>query len=260
MTTVNDIFSYLNEKAPISLKMDFDNVGLLVGSKEASVSKVLVALDITSDVIQEASSKEADLIVSHHPVIWDAMKSLRSDNVQQDKVINLIKNNIAAICMHTNLDIVDEGVNDVLLKKLGLKYQCILDEYENEIGCGRIGILHSEMELNEFLEVVKIKLNNKGLRYFDAGRPVKRVAVMGGAGGSSLETAFNKDCDTYVTSDIKYDQFLLASELKINLIDAGHYCTEHPIVYTIKDWLETKFNYIDVIISDSNADIIDYIM
>ena len=116
---VKDIYSYLCTKAPLELQMDFDNSGFLVGDPEQDVSNILIALDITSEVIAEAIDRNVQLIVSHHPVIWEPMKQVLSSDPQQNKIIKLIKNNIAAICMHTNLDIAEGGVNDQLLKLLG---------------------------------------------------------------------------------------------------------------------------------------------
>ena len=113
---VKDIYSYLCTKAPLELQMDFDNSGFLVGDPEQDVSNILIALDITSEVIAEAIDRNVQLIVSHHPVIWEPMKQVLSSDPQQNKIIKLIKNNIAAICMHTNLDIAEGGVNDQLMK------------------------------------------------------------------------------------------------------------------------------------------------
>ena len=115
MVKVVEVFEYLNKLAPVSLKMDFDNVGLLVGDATQSVSKCLVSLDITDEVIDEAACFGADLIVSHHPIIFGAVKSVTADDLVGRKIIELVRNNISAICMHTNLDIAEGGVNDALM-------------------------------------------------------------------------------------------------------------------------------------------------
>lgn len=250
---VNDILRFLSDKAPLELQMDYDNAGLLVGDPYASVEKILVALDITSDVIDEAHQFGAQLIVSHHPVIWEPMKSILYDKVQDYKVIQLIKSDIAAICMHTNLDIAKNGVNDVLLHTLGAEYIGILEYTGDNEGCGRIGRLPVAQTLSGFLELCKSRLHTNGIRFHDAGREVLNIAVMGGSGGNEIELAFSAGCDTYITSDIKYDQFLLAKELGINLIDADHFCTENPITNQIYQWLIEKYPEINVKVSSKHC-------
>ena len=238
---VKDIYSYLCTKAPLELQMDFDNSGFLVGDPEQDVSNILIALDITSEVIAEAIDRNVQLIVSHHPVIWEPMKQVLSSDPQQNKIIKLIKNNIAAICMHTNLDIAEGGVNDQLMKLLGAKTT------------GIIGELASPMELPEFLEYCKKTLKANGLRFYNAGKKVQKIAVMGGSGGNELPLAWTNGCDTYITSDIKYDVFLLAQEIGINLIDADHFSTENPVTDVLYHWIKDFSEEIHVFTSDKQG-------
>ncbi len=254
MAKVGEIFEYLNELAPVSLKMDFDNVGLLVGDAEREVHKCLVALDITDEVIAEAESLGAQLIVSHHPIIFGAVKSVTADDLVGRKIIALVSKDISAVCMHTNLDIAQGGVNDALMAALSVEPQswleaCGCDGTGDPVGCGRIGELAEPMAFEDFLTLCKSALRANGLRYHYAGRPVKKLAVMGGAGGSSLIDAVRAGCDTYVTSDIKYNSFLDAKELGINLIDADHFCTENVIVPVLADKLRTRFAGVGVSVS-----------
>lgn len=257
MTKVCDVFEYLNGIAPVSLKMDFDNVGLLVGDGNNAVRKILVALDITDEVIDEATAFGAELIVSHHPIIFEPMKSVLYSDLGGRKIYKLVKNDISAICMHTNLDIADGGVNDALISALGavsvgyLEYTGTDSNGENH-GCGRVGELENEMNLNDFLALCKSKLNSNGLRYYDAGLPVKKLAVMGGSGGSSVQLAKEMGCDTYVTADVKYNNFLDAKELVINLIDADHFCTENVIVPILFEKLAENFPDCEIKISEKH--------
>lgn len=246
---VKNIYEYLEELAPVELKMDFDNVGLLVGDADSEIKSCLVALDITEAVIDEAVHKGAQLIVSHHPVIFEPMKSVASDNEQGRKLVKLIRNDIAAICMHTNLDIAEGGVNDALMAALGCSALAPLDED----GCGRIGEYSRPIEFRQFLKHCKDALNANGLRYYDAGAPVKRIAVMGGSGGGSLLRTKALGCDTYVTADVKYNQFLSAVDLGINLIDADHFCTENVIVPVLASKLKARFPELDVAISECHG-------
>lgn len=254
MRTVKNIFDYLDTLAPIGLKMSFDNVGILAGSENASVKKCLLALDITDDVIDEAVLIGADLIVSHHPLIFHDLKSIVAEDLVGRKIIKLIKNDISAVCMHTNLDIAQGGVNDALMRALGgcvsgFLEPCGMDADGAPVGCGRIGELPESVDLQSFLAICKNKLLVNGLRYHNAGRPVKKLAVMGGSGGDCIALAESLGCDTYVTADIKYNGFLDAKELGINLIDADHFCTENVVISILHEKLSAEFDDVDFSIS-----------
>ena len=254
MPKVREIRDYLEMRVPSSLKMDYDNVGLLVGEPDCDVIRALVSLDITPRVIDEAAEHGAQLIISHHPVIFNPLKRVIASDSEGKKIISLIQKRISAICLHTNLDAVSGGVNDALMAAIGAKADGILDEmgkdeFGNALGIGRTGALDEPKEFTEFLKACKAALNTKGLRYHNAGRKVSRVAVCGGSGGASIQQAFDKGCDTYVTSDIKYDQFLTAAELGINLIDGDHFCTENVAVPVLRDMLLEGFPELDVMIS-----------
>ena len=163
MVKASDIYKYMCELAPMELKMDFDNPGFLVGDKEQELSKCLVSLDITSDVIKEAVEKGCGLIVSHHPVIWYEMKSLCTDDMQAKRVMELIRNGISAICMHTNLDIANGGVNDVLCDRLELENRDVFiasEGFENT-GLGRIEEYKKEYNIPQKTSKSIIKLFNR---------------------------------------------------------------------------------------------------
>ena len=245
MNTVREIFDALCEIAPIELQLENDNAGFLLGRAEAPVKKALLSLDVTDEVAQEAASCGAQLIISHHPVIWHEMRSFTDLTPGNDKLLRLIENGIAVISMHTNLDIAAGGVNDVLLALLGAQNEGCFDEE----GCGRKGRLEKPLPLLDFLAVCKEKLGTNGLRFHDAGRPVEQIAVLGGSGGSSLIEAWRAGCDTYVTADVKYSVFLQARELGINLIDGDHFCTENPIIPVLAQKLQDAFPETEFVIS-----------
>lgn len=250
MIKVVDVFELLEGKAPCALKLDFDNVGHLVGHADAAVTRVMCALDVTDDVIDEAVACGAELIVSHHPLIFDAVKSVTDATWVGRRILTLAENRIAAICMHTNLDAAKGGVNDALMAALGGRVTEVLDPVSS---IGRIGELDSDMSLADFLKQTKAALNANGLRYHDAGRAVRRIACCGGSGGSDIALAHDAGCDTYVTADVKYDQFLEAKSLGINLIDADHFCTENVVVPVLAEWIHTAFPALDVRISQSHG-------
>lgn len=236
--------------------MDFDNVGLLVGDACQRVSRVLVALDITSQVIDEAEETGAQLIVSHHPVIFHKLSGVTWDDPVGRLVMRLVRGEISAICMHTNLDVARGGVNDALADALGLQ-SCTLLASEGvdggvEYGIGRVGELPRAESVRAFLMRVREALGANGLRYVPAERDVKRVAVGGGACGSYLEAACAAGCDAFVTADVKHDRFLTARDLGITLIDAGHFSTENPVCAVLRDDLAQEWPKLWVRIAGAN--------
>ena len=243
MTTVREIESFLYGWAPRELAESWDNVGLLVGDPEATVERVLVALDITPQVAEEALERGCQLIVAHHPVMncaWHPVQTVRADDRQGRTLTALLRGGVAAICMHTNLDAAEGGVNDILAEKLGLTQPEMLTEEK----IGRIGTLKCEIPLVEFTHSVIELLGCNGLRYVDAGRPVHRVAVGGGACGCYIPQAVAAGCDTFVTSDLKYNDFLDTEGL--NLIDAGHFPTENVVCPALRDRLQRAFPAVDI--------------
>ena len=253
MPTVSEILAFLDSKAPLSTKMEWDNVGLLAGFAGQEVKRILIALDITDEVVSEAAAIGAELIVSHHPLFFD-LKSVTDKDGTGRKIVNLIKNGISAICLHTNLDAASGGVNDTMAALLGLSNVRLLSEEGkgpdgSAYGIGRYGELPEPVSMDSFLQLVKSKLVCNGLRYHDSGKPVRRVAVLGGSGGGDMKHAIEKGCDTFVTADIRYNTFLDAKEEGLNLIDADHFCTENVVCPRLKQWLGEAFTGIEVDIS-----------
>lgn len=250
MRKAGEIYDYLKELAPLELQMDFDNSGFQLGRLDAEVNRALLALDVTEEVVGEAIELGAQLIISHHPLIFSKLRS-----IMDTKLLRLAENRIAVISMHTNLDIAAGGVNDVLITLLGARADGPLDP-DN---CGRVGELPEAQQFDSFLRFCKTALDSKGLRYYDAGRPVKRLAVMGGSGGDYIGCAVEKGCDTYVTADIKYHQFLEAKELGINLIDGDHFCTENPVIPSLCEKLRHEFPDVCFTVSASHGQVISFI-
>jgi len=256
MATVNEIFSYFEENVPTYMKMDFDNPGFLAGNGDREVRQVLLALDITDDVIDEATRLGVQLIISHHPLFFELHNVSTNDFVGR-KLVALLEAHISAICLHTNLDAVAGGVNDALMDALSAETAGILDPMGTAsdgtpFGGGRFGYV-SEMPMDRFLPLCKEKLRANGLRYVDVGRPVHRIAVCGGAGGSLLMNAVELGCDTFITGDVKHNVFIDAGELGINLIDAGHFPTENVVLPYLAGALLEAFPNLDVRISDTHA-------
>jgi dinuclear metal center YbgI/SA1388 family protein len=256
MTTVADILKFMESVAPRSMKMDWDNVGLLCGSPATTVSKILVALDPFEHVCKEAADWGAELIVTHHPIIFQAMKSITDDTSIGRGIMTLLRGGICAINAHTNLDQAPGGVNDVLAAKLGLENIGIVNPV-NGIGLMRCGEV-AEQPLAQFLATVKENLRCDGLRYVDSGKPVRKVAVGGGSCAGGMEEVLATGCDTFVTADIKYNQFWNAKDLGLNLIDAGHFHTENPVVAVLAEKIAAAFPEIEVRISETHWDCAKY--
>jgi len=263
VTTVGMVYDHLQEKAPFELQEGFDNAGFLVGREDASVSKLLVALDITEQVVQEAAEQGAQLIVAHHPVIFGGVRSVTDRTVTGRILLSLAENGIAAICAHTNLDAVEGGVNDALALRLGLTdigqlKQTGLDGQGRPYGIGRVGLV-PEQALYDFAMAVKRLLGANGIRLVDGGKPVRMVAVGGGACADMMGDALVQGCDTFVTSDVKYHQFLEARALGLNLVDAGHFPTENVVCPVLESWLAQRFPHVSVSISQRHAEVFSYL-
>ena len=262
MATAADILAFIETLAPRAMKMDWDNVGLLCGSKAAPVSKVLVALDPFEGVCAEAESWGAQLIVTHHPIIFQPLKAVTDDTSIGRSILKLCRAGISAINAHTNLDCAPGGVNDLLAQKLGLSDIQVIDPMGIDAEGREWGLLRkgrvNQQTLEDFLPKVKSALRCEGLRYASCGKPVCHVAVGGGACASELMDAARAGCDTFVTSDVKYNQFWEATELGLNLIDAGHFHTENPATAYLAEAIAAAFPEIEVKISQTHWDCAKY--
>lgn len=257
MATVADILDFIETIAPAHMKEDWDHVGLNCGRMDREVKTVLVALDPFTDVCREAKQIGADLLLTHHALIWEP--GFVTDQDEQGKnTLFLIENNIACINAHTNLDCAPGGVNDILAAKLGLENIQVIDPVGIDPQGRQWGLLRQgtveKQPLEHFLSTVKNALGCDALKYVSGGKPVCNVAVGGGACASELKEAAAAGCDTFVTSDIKYNQFWDAKNLGINLIDAGHFHTENPVCAYLADRLQTAFPEISVKLSASHTD------
>jgi len=252
MSTVNDILTFVEALAPRSMKMDWDNVGLLCGSRGAEVKKILVALDPFEGVCHEAAEIGAQLIITHHPLIFRAPTAITDDTSIGRSIMFLCAHGISAINAHTNLDCVSGGVNDVLAQKLGLEHVQVVNPVDG-VGLLRCGEVASQ-PLEAFLATVKEQLGCDGLRYVNSSKPVHKIAVGGGACAGEMMDAISAGCDTFVTSDVKYNQFWDAHDLGINLIDAGHFQTENPVVAVLAEKIAAAFPEIQVEISKTHHD------
>lgn len=264
MATVAEVYAYLDGLAPFGLQMSFDNAGFLVGRGDQAVTGILVALDITEEVVREAAGVGAELIIAHHPVIFHPAKALTDGTPAGRTLLALTEHRIAAICAHTNLDAVKDGVNDALARRLNLAgieqlHQDGVDLAGAPYGVGRVGNTAGERSAAEFAAFVKEALDAGGVRYVDGGRPVRRVAVGGGACADLMGDALAKGCDAFVTSDVRYHEFLEAKAMGLSLIDAGHFPTENVVCPVLADWLEKGFPDVKIVLSNRHHEVFSYL-
>ena len=245
MATVKHVYDVINEAADFSTAMDFDNPGLLVGDPEEMVRGTVVALDATDAVIAEAAGRGANLIVTHHPVIFHPIKKVTADM----PVYKLVRAGISVISAHTNLDKAPDGVNDILCARLGLQNVAVV----GEDGMLRAGTLARGMTPPEFAYYVKRLLDDQAVRYCDGGRAVERVAVCGGSGGSFLAEAAANGCQALVTGDVKHDVMLDAVRMGITVIDAGHYGTERFVVEYLAELCKRALPDVPVAVAHADA-------
>lgn len=242
---LKQIYTLLNEWAPFDTQEQFDNCGLLVGDPEQEVKKIGLALDITNPMIELAAKAGADVIVSHHPVIFNGLKQVLADS----PVYHLIRAGIGAICCHTNLDKAEGGVNTTLASYYGLgeiSSPLCMDDL------GRVGDLKAPLSVPDYAVQIKKAIGAQAVRYYDGGKPVSRVAYVSGSGGSQLANALSCGVDTFVTGDIKHDQFIEAQNRGFNLIEVGHFDSENTVMVPLKQYLEQRTGLEAVILSTEN--------
>lgn len=237
--TVNDIYTYLDEKYDFSTALSYDNSGHLVGSLQNTVSGIVVCLDCTDETVTQAVEEGANLIVSHHPVIFNPLKSVTDNSV----VYRLIRNDISVISVHTNLDQADGGINEVLANTIGLEN--IEKVTDSEGFVYRIGEIDEPIDADTFAKSVSDKLALP-VKYVGDNTHIKRVAVCSGSGGSMLFEVANTGVDAYVTADVKHNEFLDAHSIGLVLLDAGHFNTEDIIVAPLAKELSNAFPKIKV--------------
>ncbi len=263
MIKVSDVLGCIKAYAPEFMCFDGDNVGLLVGNPESEVTKVLITLDVDEFVVREAIDKKAELIISHHPLMFRPISSLTETNPEQRCIRLMVENSISLISAHTNLDSVQGGLNDFLSSKLSIINTRVIDvngEYSgNPYGFGRAGEFEKEMPLSDVLNLVKTRLNCKGLRY--VGNPetiIKKVAVNSGSGADVIPFCIENKIDLLITGDVKYNQARNAYESGLCIIDAGHYETERIVVDLFRQILSKEFDTLILEISDANIPVLEY--
>lgn len=241
---IKTIIEYFEKTAPSCLAESWDNTGLLFGDKEKDVEKILLSLDITTDVVREAKDKGAGLIIAHHPVIFDPLRRIEPGSA----VALLIRYDIAALCLHTNLDRAENGVNTALANALTLLDQKLFPE---DFLC--VGNLSSPMSAEAFALYLKERLQAPCVRFTDSEKRIETVAVSSGGGGEGVELYEKYRFDAFVTGELKHHQYIYAAEHGVCAFDAGHFPSENVVVAPLAGSLSGAFPEAKFIVSEAGV-------
>ena len=243
--TVKDIFKFLNKKFPVDTACDFDNVGLLIGDGDKTVRKAIVALDCTMDVIRDALKNGCELIITHHPVIFEPLKNVLKGSIPYE----VIRNNLSVISMHTNLDIGVGGVNDCLCEILSPK---AIETVIASDGYALKKCTISPVSADSLADSLKNVLGGS-IKFTDSGKTIETVLVCSGSGGNFVNEIKGFECDALLTADVKHNQFLEANLLGVSLFDAGHFNTEDVVINPLKELLQNEFSDVQFITNHNNV-------
>ncbi|MBK9255481.1 MAG: Nif3-like dinuclear metal center hexameric protein [Saprospiraceae bacterium] len=249
MTSIGTLTDYLHTIAPSNLQEDYDNAGLIVGDPNTLITGVLISLDVTEDIVEEAIAAGCNLIVSHHPIIFRGLKRLNGKNYVERTVMKAIKNDVSIFAIHTNLDnVFISGVNGRIAQKLELSETTILAPkagmlYDgNPVGAGMTGFLKEAVSAEVFFAELKQRMELHVIKHTAICKEkIHKVAVCGGAGGFLLEQAKKADADVFVTSDYKYHEYFDADG-KIIIVDIGHYESEKYTIDLLFEIITNKFS------------------
>ena len=248
--TVKELYGYLNSEIPSSLSCEWDNDGLMVCENEnREVKKILLSLDITESAIVYAANNGFDVIISHHPLIFKPIRSLNTTDLTSKRAISALISGISVMSFHTRLDALTGGVNDVLCDLLNIMDTNAFGPAGEEIG--RVGTVEPA-PLCDFAKLIKEKLGSDIVVVTDAGKNVSRVAVIGGDGKDYVKAAQLAGADTFVTGRCGYNVDVDAKDLGLNIIEAGHYYTEAPVLHKLAELIESRFAGLNIEYYNSN--------
>ncbi|MFX0549196.1 Nif3-like dinuclear metal center hexameric protein [Hathewaya histolytica] len=264
--TIRELIKIMEKYAPTNLKEDYDNVGLMVGDTDMEIQSILISLDCTMEVIEEAIENGCNLIISHHPLLFIKPKSITSETVKGRKIIKLIKENIALYSAHTNLDSVSGGLNDFAMELLGFKKYSIIEKNDlrENSGIGRLVELDKEISLKEICEKVKIAYNIETLKYSgNLDKKIRSIALINGSGSDFFYKAKSLGVECIITGDTTYHNVLDLCEEGVSVIDGGHFNTEWPAMSVVSKILQKnlkKLGYENkIILSEKTKDTYKYI-
>ncbi len=259
---VSDVTDFLETIAPCHLQEPYDNAGLITGQKNWELKGVLISLDTTPDIVDEAVQRGCNMIVAHHPIIFRGLKKINGNNYVERAIITAIKNDIAIYAIHTNLDnVYADGVNQRIASKLNLVNTRILSPKDltvPNIGSGMVGELEKAVSTNVFLSFLKKTMQVGCIRHTELIHDqIKTVALCGGSGSFLIANAIGADADIYISADIKYHEFFDADN-KIIIADIGHYESEQYTIELLGELLNSKFSNFAAHFTNHNTNPIKY--
>ena len=261
---INNVLDILESWMPKEISEDFDNVGLLVGNPSQELKNIIVTLDTTVDVIEEAIDKDCNLIISYHPIIFEGIKKIneQKDYVQK-AIVKAIENKISIYAIHTSMDNHPNGISFSLAKIIGLNKTSVLIPKDKKIddlkiGMGTVGYLNSKISEEKFLDLVKKNIKNNLIRHSKiTGKKISKVAIVAGSGSFAIDECLSNDVDALITSDIKYHKFFIENN-KILLVDIGHFESEKHIKLVIQEYLKKKLPNFTILLSEKNVNPVNY--
>lgn len=256
MVKVKELLDFMEKEVPTSLAEGFDNVGLMIGDEEKEIKNILLALDCTKSVIEEAKMKNIDLILTHHPLMFIKPRRIVKSDLQGSKIIDLIKNDIAVYSAHTNLDSVNDGLNKTIMDMLGFNNSEILEKskVDSSAGIGRIYTGNKVYELEELVKNLKASLGCENLKVAKGNREIKSIAVINGSGQSFFYKALASGADCIITGDTSYHFVSDFKEMGITVIDPGHFLSEKNVYTKVMKEKLSKLDGIKIFISESESD------
>lgn len=235
--------------ADLKYAEDWDNSGLQCGRLDKDIHRVFIALDATNDVIDQAIEAKSDLILTHHPLIFNPVSKIDADDYLGKRLYRIIQNDIVLYATHTNFDVC--CMREALDERIGLKDVEpleLLPGYK-DTGIGSVGYLEKEMTVSELMDRILERFEISNVKVFgDTDRKVRKVGVLGGSGKSEIDLAVDRGCDVYISGDIDHHSGIDAVEKGISVIDAGHYGLEHVFCEYMKEYLESKFKDIEILL------------
>lgn len=265
MTDIRTIYEEMNRIAPFDFQDKGDNSGLLVGNSSAKVTKVLIALDITNDVIDEAADKGAELIISHHPVFNFNYEEFSSIDGNMP-IYRLANKSIGAICAHTCLDIADGGINDIIFdmlrEPLGLEdgFEVLEKVHADGRGYGKIVTCKEPLEPMKTAEILKAVFRCSVVKFCSGQRPIRRLAFCSGGSGGLVKLAYESGADGYICGDVKHDRWIAARNYGLSVFDCGHFHTENIMVGYLVKRLSATFSDVVFEAAQSGGDPVEYIL
>lgn len=243
------IIEKIEKSYPQEFALEWDNVGLLAGRDDKEVKRIYIALDATDDVIDEVVKQKADMLITHHPLIFASIKSVTNQDFIGRRLVTLIQNDISYFAMHTNYDVL--GMAELSGCMLQLQDTEVLDvtwEEGRQEGIGRVAELKAPVTLQECVQNVKKSFNLGPVKVFgDLSHEIRRLAISPGAGKSMIDAALDKKADVLVTGDIDHHTGIDAVARNLCVIDAGHYGIEHIFIEDMKKYLEENLSGVDII-------------